>query len=62
MVTEAQAQKSYTPAEYLELEVNSEEWLLSEYSGEDAALSLASIALQIPLSDLYDKVDFEAEV
>lgn len=34
-------------------------WLFSEYEGEDAVLSFASIPLQISLADIYDKVDFE---
>ncbi|WP_254172905.1 Uma2 family endonuclease [Planktothrix pseudagardhii] len=33
-------------------------WLLSEYEGETATLSLASVAFEISLADIYDKVDF----
>ncbi|HAC62107.1 MAG TPA: hypothetical protein DCF68_00875 [Cyanothece sp. UBA12306] len=34
-------------------------WIFSEYEGEDAILSLASIAFQIKLKEIYNKVDFE---
>lgn len=36
-------------------------WIFSEYDGEDATLSLASVSFQITLADIYDKVEFEIE-
>jgi Uma2 family endonuclease len=33
-------------------------WLMSEYEGHEAVLTLSSIEFQIPLSDLYEGVDF----
>ncbi len=37
----------------------SEQWLLSEYRGEDSKLSLKFIDFEITLADLYDKVNFD---
>ncbi|MBW4543188.1 MAG: Uma2 family endonuclease [Symplocastrum torsivum CPER-KK1] len=37
------------------------QWLLSEYEGEETIFSLMSIPFEITLADIYDKVDFEAE-
>ena len=37
------------------------QWLLSEYEGEETTFSLMSIPFEITLADIYDKVDFEAE-
>ncbi|MDJ0661349.1 MAG: Uma2 family endonuclease [Crocosphaera sp.] len=34
------------------------QWLLSDYDGQEATLTLKSISLEIPLVDIYDKVDF----
>jgi Uma2 family endonuclease len=36
-------------------------WIFSEYEEEGTILTLSSIQFQIPLSDIYDKVDFEAQ-
>ncbi|MBG1261094.1 Uma2 family endonuclease [Nostoc commune] len=36
-------------------------WIFSEYEQESSILTLSSIQFQIPLSDIYDKVDFEAK-
>ncbi|MEH1927319.1 MAG: Uma2 family endonuclease [Nostoc sp.] len=36
-------------------------WLFSEYEEENSILILSSIQFQISLSDIYDKVDFEAK-
>ena len=36
-------------------------WIFSEYESEDSTVPLASVLCQIPLVDLYDKVDFTAE-
>lgn len=36
-------------------------WLFSEYEEENSILILSSTQFQIPLSDIYDKVDFEAK-
>lgn len=36
-------------------------WIFSEYEEESNILTLSSIQFQIPLSDIYDKVDFEAK-
>jgi Uma2 family endonuclease len=33
-------------------------WLMSEYEGHEAVLTLSAIEFQIPLSDLYEGVDF----
>ncbi len=35
-------------------------WLLTEYESLDDQLALPAIALQIPLKDLYDRVNFES--
>jgi len=34
-------------------------WLLTDYQTADAVLKLASIDLQIPLSEIYEQIDFE---
>ncbi|MEH2316132.1 Uma2 family endonuclease [Nostoc sp.] len=36
-------------------------WIFSEYEEENNILILSSVQFQIPLSDIYDKVDFEAK-
>ncbi|MBD0345821.1 MAG: Uma2 family endonuclease, partial [Coleofasciculus sp. Co-bin14] len=36
-------------------------WVFSEYEDENYILSLSSFTFQILLSDIYDKVDFDAE-
>jgi len=36
-----------------------ENWQLSTYRGEDAVLQLESLAISIPLIDIYDAVEFE---
>ncbi|MBD1936062.1 Uma2 family endonuclease [Microcoleus sp. FACHB-68] len=36
------------------------QWILSEYQGEEAMLSLNSVEFQISFSDLYDNVEFES--
>ncbi|MBD2507077.1 Uma2 family endonuclease [Nostoc muscorum FACHB-395] len=36
-------------------------WIFSECEEESTILTLSSIQFQIPLSDIYDKVDFEAK-
>jgi Uma2 family endonuclease len=36
-------------------------WLFSEYDGEAAVLSLTCVQLQIPLPDIYQEIEFEAE-
>ena len=35
------------------------QWLFKEYEGEDAILTLESVELQIPLREIYERVDFE---
>jgi len=37
------------------------QWAFRLYDEEDEAIELTSVPVQIPLTDLYDKVDFEAE-
>jgi Uma2 family endonuclease len=37
------------------------QWLLSEYEGEETTFSLMSIPFEITLADIYDKVDFKTE-
>jgi Uma2 family endonuclease len=34
-------------------------WVLTEYEGVDAVLELESIDFQIPLTDIYERVNFE---
>ncbi len=36
-------------------------WSYSQYDEEDAALVFSSFQVEVPLADLYEKVDFEAE-
>lgn len=43
------------------IRTESRKWLLTEYDGESATLSLASVQFEIMLANIYDKVDFEAE-
>jgi Uma2 family endonuclease len=40
---------------------DNKKWIFSENEDENSILSLASLEFQISLSDIYDKVDFEAE-
>ncbi len=35
-------------------------WLLSEYDGKNTILTLNSIQVQVSLTDIYDKVEFDA--
>ncbi|MDJ0729945.1 MAG: Uma2 family endonuclease [Crocosphaera sp.] len=35
------------------------QWLLSDYDGQEATLTLKSVSLEIPLLDIYDKVNFQ---
>ncbi len=35
------------------------QWLLSDYDGQEATITLKSVSLEIPLSDIYDKVNFQ---
>lgn len=37
------------------------QWIFSEYDGEEIILALKTVSFEISLADLYDKVDFEAE-
>uniref|UniRef100_B8HQ36 Putative restriction endonuclease domain-containing protein n=1 Tax=Cyanothece sp. (strain PCC 7425 / ATCC 29141) TaxID=395961 RepID=B8HQ36_CYAP4 len=39
-----------------------QKWIFSEYDGSEALLTLNSVPFEISLADLYDKVDFPAEV
>lgn len=34
-----------------------EEWILTEFSGMDAVLTLASVQSQVPLTEIYDRVN-----
>ncbi len=36
-------------------------WVLSEYDGADAVLVLSSVQFEMPLGEMYDRVDFESE-
>lgn len=38
------------------------QWILNESIGTDAVLSLESVDCQIPLKEIYDKVDFTVEL
>lgn len=40
---------------------NDNEWLFSEYQGENTLLSLNSLVFEITLKDIYAKVDFSSE-
>ena len=46
--------------QYSKIEEN--KWLLSEYKSENAMLKLTSVPFEIPVIELYDKIDFEFEV
>lgn len=37
-------------------------WILSEYEGTNAVLALSSVEFQIPLLDIYNKVNFEEDI
>ncbi|WP_416233616.1 hypothetical protein [Cronbergia sp. UHCC 0137] len=37
-------------------------WIFSEFTDENVNLNLASVPCQILLADIYDKVDFNAEM
>ena len=39
---------------------SSNEWLLSEFVGTDAVCHFRSVDCSVPLSEIYDKVTFEA--
>lgn len=43
------------------IRTESRKWLLTEYEGKSATLSLASVPFEIVLADIYDKVDFKAD-
>jgi Uma2 family endonuclease len=42
--------------------VDSHQWLLTEWLGEDAVMQLRSALVQIPLKDLYHRVSFNVSV
>ena len=37
------------------------QWILSDYQGMEATVTLASISCSLPLADVYDKVEFDEE-
>lgn len=37
------------------------QWILSDHRGLDAAMAIASIDCTLPLADIYDKVEFDAD-
>lgn len=37
------------------------QWILSDHRGLDAAVAIASIDCTLPLADIYDKVEFDAD-
>ena len=39
--------------------IESGQWLLFDYDGQEATLSLKSVSLEIPLLDIYDRVNFQ---
>jgi Uma2 family endonuclease len=43
------------------LKTGNKRWSLYEYDTEDIELSLKSVELQIPILNIYDKVDFETQ-
>lgn len=69
---QAQRQAYFTAKEYLDMErmapTKSEyyrqpagQWILSDHKGLDAAVAIASIDCTLPLADIYDKVEFDAD-
>lgn len=44
------------------VKTDNRKWIFSEYDGAEAVLSLSSVAFEIELTDLYDKVGFENEI
>ena len=53
------SQTEISVEQYAKTEDN--KWLLSEYDSEDTVLSLTSLVCQIPLLELYEKVEFEGD-
>lgn len=53
-------QFSYRVEQYTK--VDSHQWLLTEWLGEDAVMQLRSASVQIPLKDLYHRVSFNISV
>jgi len=51
------AQDRYAIDRFKRLE-NSSSWTLTRYRGVDAVLELESLAIAVPLSEIYDAVDF----
>lgn len=43
------------------IKTDSNEWLFREYEGETATVSLASVGVQMSMSDIYVKVVFESQ-
>ena len=38
------------------------QWMLSDYRGTEAIVTLASIGCTLPLADVYDKIEFDEEI
>lgn len=38
---------------------DSQQWVLSEYAGNDSKIGFDSLEFEISLADLYDRVEFE---
>ncbi|WP_310483192.1 Uma2 family endonuclease [Chamaesiphon sp. VAR_48_metabat_403] len=53
-------QFSYRVEQYTK--VDSHQWLLTEWLGEDAVMQLQSASVQIPLKDLYHRVSFNVSI
>jgi Uma2 family endonuclease len=50
-------QKQHRVIQYTKTETG--QWLLTEYRGEDATLSVKAIEFELPITDLYEGVDFD---
>ena len=52
-------QSSYSVEQYIKQAPN--QWLFVEHSGAEATIALHSVAVELSIADLYDKVEFAAE-
>ncbi len=53
------SQYEFLVAQYIKTESN--DWLFREYEGESAIVSFAALGVQMSMSEIYNKVVFEAE-
>jgi len=52
-------QSDFLVAQYIKNESN--QWLFQEYEGESAIVAFAALGVQMPMSEIYNKVVFETE-